>query len=154
MVSRKFKRLSVIVVFSFLIIFNSSCISQKNKCLIESCQIIDDTITIIIQHNGIRFGDFSEFSIGKYNFYDKSKIDEESLKEFSYELMFFNIDKSDSEIKITTDWSNQELKEKPEFVNGNLYTIYISSGPQHIQAETVYKEGVFVITKQHYTRAL
>lgn len=153
MVSRKFKRLSVIIILIFLILFISNCVPPKNKCIIESCQIIDDTIIIIIQPNGIRLDDFTEIKIGKYNFYDKRKIDEESLSEFSYELMFFNTEKLENEIKITADWVNQELKETPVFTNDKIYKIHISNGPQHIQAETVYKNGVFVITKQYYTRA-
>ncbi len=79
MVSRKFKRLSVIIIYIFLILFISNCVPPTNKCIIESCQIIDDTIIIIIQPNGIRLDDFTEIKIGKYNFYDKRKIDEESL---------------------------------------------------------------------------
>lgn len=114
--SEKFKRLLVISIFICTIIC-TNC-TPKKLCMIESCILNDDTITLLIKKNGVRIGDIDEVRIGKYHFYDKSKI-----------------------------------KEKPVFVNGNSYKIYLSNGPQHIQADSVYKDGVFEIQNQHYSRA-
>ena len=151
MVLGKFKRLLVISIFICTIIC-TNC-TPKKLYMIESCILKDDTITLLIKKNGVRIGDIDEVRIGKYHFYDKSKIDEESLNEFSYELMFFDFKESDFAIKIVAYCNNTELKEKPVFVNGNSYKIYLSNGPQHIQADFVYKDGVFEIQNQHYSRA-